>query len=111
MALRVKQERRTSHRLLYLHAPHASFGVCCRSNLRSCEAFCRRKAFSSATNNFSLSCHGAWCKLFLTAYDAGRSRDFRGATAANLPSAGMTLYQTDFAFFRVRPIAYAQIRA
>jgi hypothetical protein len=24
MALRVKQERHTSHRLLYLHAPHAS---------------------------------------------------------------------------------------
>jgi len=103
MALRVKQERRTSHRLLYLHAPHASFGVCCRSNLRSCEAFCRRKAFSSATNNFSLSCHGAWCKLFLTAYDAGRSRDFRGATAANVPSAGMTLYQTDYAFLPVQP--------
>ena len=52
---------------------------------------------------FLLSSHHAVVYFFAAAYDAGRSRDFRGATAANVPSAGMTLYQTDFAFLPVQP--------
>ena len=47
--------------------------------------------------------HHAVVYFFAAAYDAGRSRDFRGATAANVPSAGMTLYQTDYAFLPVQP--------
>jgi hypothetical protein len=38
--------------------------------------------------------------FFQTAYDAGRSRDFRGGDGSE-PSAGMIPYQTDFALLPV----------
>jgi hypothetical protein len=54
----------------------------------------------------------SWCggvNFSYTAYDAEGCRDFRGGDGGEVPSAGMTLYQTDLAFFRSdHRIAYAR---
>jgi hypothetical protein len=50
---------------------------------------------------FSLSRHHAVVYSFLVASDAGRMPRFPRGDGSGVPSAGMTLYQTDFAFLPV----------